>query len=122
MPWIESFGTDPELAKHLGGKEGERFIRWFNKSFFGEIARNEPAPGYMAPPLDGVWATAPYLHNGSVPTIEALLNSPSRPHYWLFPEAPTDFARERLERRWHSPVKPHPVPHAGLPTSSRRRT
>jgi hypothetical protein len=23
-----------------------------------------PAPGYVAPPLDGIWATAPYLHDG----------------------------------------------------------
>ncbi len=29
--------------------------------------------GYTAPPLDGVWARAPYLHNGSVPSIAALL-------------------------------------------------
>ena len=36
----------------------------------------------MAPPLDGVWATAPYLHNGSVPTIAALLDSSKRPAYW----------------------------------------
>ncbi len=28
---------------------------------------------YKARPLDGVWASAPYLHNGSVPTLEALL-------------------------------------------------
>src|SRR5205807_279110 len=35
--------------------------------------------GYQAPPLDGVWATAPYLHNGSVPTIYHLLESTSRP-------------------------------------------
>ncbi|RLS87595.1 MAG: hypothetical protein DWI08_05085, partial [Planctomycetota bacterium] len=27
----------------------------------------------------GVWATAPYLHNGSVPTIYSLLNSKARP-------------------------------------------
>ena len=27
-------------------------------------------------PLDGIWMRAPYLHNGSVPTIEALLVSP----------------------------------------------
>ena len=27
--------------------------------------------GYQAPPLDGIWATAPYLHNGSVPTLHA---------------------------------------------------
>jgi hypothetical protein len=29
--------------------------------------------GYLAPPLDGIWARAPYLHNGSVPSIYALL-------------------------------------------------
>jgi mono/diheme cytochrome c family protein len=29
--------------------------------------------GYVAVPLDGVWVTAPYLHNGSVPTLADLL-------------------------------------------------
>jgi mono/diheme cytochrome c family protein len=29
---------------------------------------------YKARPLDGIWATAPYLHNGSVPTLMALLS------------------------------------------------
>jgi cytochrome c peroxidase len=28
---------------------------------------------YRARPLDGIWATAPYLHNGSVPTLAELL-------------------------------------------------
>ncbi len=28
---------------------------------------------YKARPLDGIWATAPYLHNGSVPNLEELL-------------------------------------------------
>ena len=31
-----------------------------------------PAP-YKARPLNGIWATAPYLHNGSVPTLHDLL-------------------------------------------------
>ncbi len=30
--------------------------------------------GYVNMPLDGVWARAPYLHNGSVPTMRDLLN------------------------------------------------
>jgi hypothetical protein len=30
-------------------------------------------PHYRARPLDGVWATAPYLHNGSVPTLHDML-------------------------------------------------
>jgi hypothetical protein len=28
---------------------------------------------YKARPLDGIWATAPYLHNGSVPNLDELL-------------------------------------------------
>lgn len=35
-------------------------------------------PRYKARPLDGIWATAPYLHNGSVPTLYDLLNPPNR--------------------------------------------
>lgn len=60
-------------------------INWFNKSWFAKgdhPARLEPFRGYIAPPLDGVWVTGPYLHNGSVPTIAALLNSKIRPKYW----------------------------------------
>src|SRR5438034_328042 len=30
--------------------------------------------GYVSPPLDGIWLRAPYLHNGSVPTLRDLLN------------------------------------------------
>ncbi len=38
--------------------------------------------GYQAPPLYGVWATAPYLHNGSIPDLEALLDSSKRAEIW----------------------------------------
>ncbi len=34
---------------------------------------------YLARPLNGVWATAPYLHNGSVPTLWDLLHPSDRP-------------------------------------------
>jgi hypothetical protein len=33
----------------------------------------EPLPYYRARPLNGVWATAPYLHNGSVPSLYWML-------------------------------------------------
>ncbi|MCB1739187.1 MAG: hypothetical protein KDK91_02375 [Gammaproteobacteria bacterium] len=33
--------------------------------------------GYKARPLNGVWATAPFLHNGSVPTLYDLLSPPA---------------------------------------------
>jgi mono/diheme cytochrome c family protein len=32
--------------------------------------------GYAAMPLDGVWLRAPYLHNGSVPTLRDLMKPP----------------------------------------------
>jgi cytochrome c peroxidase len=33
----------------------------------------ETLGGYNAPFLDGIWLRAPYLHNGSVPTLRDLL-------------------------------------------------
>ena len=34
--------------------------------------------GYANQPLDGIWARAPYLHNGSIPTLADLLEPPDR--------------------------------------------
>lgn len=51
--------------------------------------RNPNGPGtvavYKARPLDGIWATAPYLHNGAVPTLWDLLSPyAERPgSFWL---------------------------------------
>lgn len=33
---------------------------------------------YKGRPLNGIWATAPYLHNGSVPTLRDLLTAPAK--------------------------------------------
>jgi hypothetical protein len=41
--------------------------------FFGEIDLLQAPLGYKARPLAGIWATAPYLHNGSVPTLYQML-------------------------------------------------
>lgn len=37
------------------------------------LTDDNPLLAYKARPLDGIWATAPYLHNGSVPTLYHLL-------------------------------------------------
>jgi hypothetical protein len=42
---------------------------------------NRPA-GYLAPPLYGIWATAPYFHNGSVPNVWEVLKPADRPPLW----------------------------------------
>lgn len=78
---LDVVGTDPEYARQAYD-DADRFMDWFNRSWYGKIASAVPAPGYVAPPLDGVWATAPFLHNGSVPTLAALLDSGTRPTYW----------------------------------------
>jgi mono/diheme cytochrome c family protein len=81
---LDVVGTDPAVAE-AGVVHSPELVDWYNESFYGRITRmvpNDPFPGYMPPPLDGVWATAPYLHNGSVPTIELVLNSRARPRYW----------------------------------------
>lgn len=38
----------------------------------------EPLTGYVAQYLDGIWLRAPYLHNGSVPTLYDLLLPPAQ--------------------------------------------
>lgn len=75
--------TDSLLYK--SNYQSYQFVTWFNSSWFAQgehPARLEPFDGYIAPPLDGIWLTAPYLHNGSVPDMETLLNSKERPGYW----------------------------------------
>jgi mono/diheme cytochrome c family protein len=75
--------TDSLLYK--SNYQSYQFVEWFNNSWFAQgdhPARLEPFNGYIAPPLDGIWLTAPYLHNGSVPDLETLLNSKERPAYW----------------------------------------
>ena len=76
-------GTDSALCR--SNFSSPQFVEWFNKSWFtsgDNPARLVPYNGYLAPPLDGIWVTAPYLHNGSIPTLEAVLNSKLRPTYW----------------------------------------
>src|SRR2546423_14037699 len=41
------------------------------------LADDSPTLDYKFRPLNAIWATAPYLHNGSVPTLYDLLLPPS---------------------------------------------
>jgi mono/diheme cytochrome c family protein len=79
MSIIREIDTDPErwkafspaVAKGLDDY-GDRRQLWADDAF-----RGDASPGYLAGPLDGLWARAPYLHNGSVPNIDQLLHPPS---------------------------------------------
>ena len=53
---------------------------------------------YKARPLDGIWASAPYLHNGSVPTLYDLLTPPpDRPERFYVGGRELDTVRVGLE-------------------------
>ena len=45
---------------------------------FGALDLPQEIAGYKPRPLAGVWATAPFLHNGSVPTLYQMLLPPPR--------------------------------------------
>lgn len=84
---LEVIGTDP--ARALAPTDA--LVEHYNETWFAKhYPVDEVMTGYQAPPLDGVWATAPYLHNGSVPTLAELLDSPSRPSRFRRPPS-TDF-------------------------------
>jgi cytochrome c553 len=84
---LEVVGTDPERLRGMA----ERAVAHYNTTWFAEhhpVTSDEE--GYQAPPLDGIWASAPYLHNGSIPTLHALLDSSTRPKRFTRPPS-TDF-------------------------------
>ncbi len=87
---LDVVGTDPAYATAATDGSRDRFYEWAARSPYGDDVRLAPAEGYIAPPLDGVWATAPYLHNGSVPDIRSLLDSRLRPTFWRH-EQPRDY-------------------------------
>lgn len=80
---LDVVGTDRRRFDGLEDRFGVYYDQtWFAREHAGWLAHGYQAikaSGYQAPPLDGVWATAPYFHNGSVPTIYGVLTSSARP-------------------------------------------
>ena len=121
---LDEIGTDP--TRHAGVEiaYGEAYSEsWFGK----EEIDGKPigkqlrvTAGYQAPPLDGVWATAPYFHNGSVPTLAGVLNSKSRPKLYTrsFKTDEADYDKEKVG--WKITELKEP-PSAKLPAIERRK-
>jgi hypothetical protein len=80
---IDEIGTDPARYRGISEKFYDAYAKsWFAKEkegWFGDDYAALNSKGYQAPPLDGIWATAPYFHNGSAPTVYHVLNSKARP-------------------------------------------
>jgi hypothetical protein len=78
---IDEIGTDRVRLDALSVPHRANYARsWF--AHFGKQITVEAPSGYVAPPLDAIWATAPYFHNGSVPTLWHVLNPDERPVVW----------------------------------------
>jgi hypothetical protein len=74
---IEAIGTDP----HRLDSFTYEFAANMNTLFAGypyRFTHFRKTRGYANMPLDGVWVRAPYLHNGSVPTLRDLLEAPEK--------------------------------------------
>ena len=73
--WIGDVGTDGTRAALFGARTAEAI----EATVFGEVMDVVPTGDYAAPPLEGLWTSAPYLHNGSVPTLWHLMRPDARP-------------------------------------------
>lgn len=93
---IAEVGTDRVRLDALAGDGRARYEKsWF--AYGGQLKTVADPGGYVAPPLDGIWASAPYLHNGSVPTLWHLLHAEQRPVVWQRTEDGYDQAHVGLE-------------------------
>jgi hypothetical protein len=100
---LAEVGTDPERSESFGETEALRV----NASWFGEGAPMEPTDGYLAPVLVGIWASAPYFHNGSVPDLPGVLDSTQRPTTWMRTgDGAEDYDPERVGWRFETAAAP----------------
>jgi mono/diheme cytochrome c family protein len=70
---LSTLRTDPERKRLFSPMMVEYFHR-VGSGYSWRFSHYRSTDGYANMPLDGVWARAPYLHNGSVPDLAALLS------------------------------------------------
>lgn len=71
----KQIGTDP--ARHE--VVTPPILSTLEATALGDVLDAEKTGGYVGTPLGGLWASAPYLHNSSVPSLWALMNPELRP-------------------------------------------
>ncbi len=93
---IDEVGTDPVRLGALRPQDRQGYeASWF--AHFGEHPVVADPGGYVAPPLDGIWASAPYFHNGAVPTLWHVMHTADRPKVWSRSEDGYDREKVGLE-------------------------
>lgn len=110
---IEEVGTDSRRFHAITREQREASnASWLQ--YYGEHPLTMEAEGYLAQPLDGIWASAPYFHNGAAPTLWAVMNPSKRPKVWKRTEDGYDTAKVGLE------VEEFDAVPEGLPSRLRR--
>ncbi|MBL8956342.1 MAG: hypothetical protein JNK82_36550, partial [Myxococcaceae bacterium] len=107
---LAELGTDPVRAESYGPAE----VAWVNSGWLARDYAEESTGEYVAPPLRGVWATAPYFHNGSVPTLAGVLESSTRPRFFELAVGADDYDMAAVGRKF--------TVHASAPASPPRAT
>jgi hypothetical protein len=69
---LEEIGTDRHRLDMWTAAAAKAYNAYGN-DYSWKFSKFRKTNGYTAVPLDGIWLTAPYLHNGSVPTLVDLL-------------------------------------------------
>jgi mono/diheme cytochrome c family protein len=72
---IAQIQTDPHRLDSFS-EELVASMNTLGEGYPWQFTHFKKTDGYANMPLDGVWLRAPYLHNGSVPTLRALLAGP----------------------------------------------
>jgi mono/diheme cytochrome c family protein len=73
---LEAVGTDRQRADSFNPQLAES-MNTYGEDYEWHFTHFRDTDGYANMPLDGVWLRAPYLHNGSVPTLRDLLRPAS---------------------------------------------
>jgi hypothetical protein len=84
---VDEVGTDGErhrLWTDDAAAHYNAYAKGYPWKFNNFVGTDGPDGGYVNVPLDAVWLRAPYLHNGSVPSLRDLLKKPAdRPkEFW----------------------------------------
>lgn len=73
---LHTVGAIRDLATRLDGRAASLPDSPGSTAAAVELEATAFKLGYKSRPLNGVWATAPYLHNGAVPSLAELLKRP----------------------------------------------
>jgi mono/diheme cytochrome c family protein len=113
---LDVVGTDPLRLTKLT----KEFRDYYKQSWFGKGGEHgyEYPTGYVAPPLLAVWASAPYFHNGSVPTVYGVLTAEARPKYFRRIGGAKEYDSKNLGIKFESLNAPAPK---DAPAEARRR-